>query len=295
MKKIIISLFALIVCISINAQTVKLYKGKLLVAEYPADQVDNIEFAKKSTKISFSASIGNDNITRTSLTDKYNIVWGANENIDIYNTQNETHATFTSTEASKGQTIATFTGSNITSDLGNKYYALYPSGAKFTNSIHQMSATVPAIQPESINQDYLFMTACSYDQTLKFNNVTALLKIEIKSSEFTSLGTIRVESNNGENIAGDFTAIINDNGTATITSATSSSVAIRKTADGDGTTRLKSGIYYITILPSVLKNGFTLYFEDTNNTKIYQRVSTRVLEFERSKIYDLGTYDVDKL
>ena len=73
MKKIIISLFALIVCISINAQTVKLYKGKLLVAEYPADQVDNIEFAKNSTKISFSASIGNDNITRTSLTDKYNM------------------------------------------------------------------------------------------------------------------------------------------------------------------------------------------------------------------------------
>lgn len=294
MKKIIISLFALIVCISINAQTVKLYKGKLLVAEYPADQVDNIEFAKNSTKISFSASIGNDNITRTSLTGN-NIVWGANENIDIYNTQNETHATFTSTEASKGQTIATFTGSNITSDLGNKYYALYPSGTKFTNSIQQMSATVPAIQPESFNQDYLFMTACSNSQTLKFNNVTALLKIEIKSSEFTSLGTIRVESNNGENIAGDFTATINDNGTSTITSATSSSVAIRKTADGDGTTRLNSGTYYITILPSVLKNGFTLYFEDTNNTKIYQRVRTKALEFKSSNIYDLGTYDVDKL
>lgn len=294
MKKIIISLFALIVCISINAQTVKLYKGKLLVAEYPADQVDNIEFAKNSTKISFSASIGNDNITRTSLTDN-KIVWGANENIDIYNTQNETHATFTSTEASKGQTIATFTGSNITSDLGNKYYALYPSGTKFTNSIQQMSATVPAIQPESFNQDYLFMTACSNNQTLKFNNVTALLKIEIKSSEFTSLGTIRVESNNGENIAGDFTATINDNGTSTITSATSSSVAIRKTADGDGTTKLNSGTYYITILPSVLKNGFTLYFEDTNNTKIYQRVRTKALEFKSSNIYDLGTYDVDKL
>jgi len=297
MKKIIISLFAFIVCMSINAQTVKLYKGKLLVAEYPADQVDNVEFAPKSTKISFSASIGGDNTTRTSSTDNNNIVWDANENIDIYNTLNKTNGIFTSSEASQGQNVATFTGPNITSDLGNKYYALYPSGTKFTNSIHQMSATVPAVQPavKGINHDYLFMTACSDNQTLKFKNVTALLKIEIKSNAFTSIGTIRIESNNGENIAGDFTAIINDNGTATITSATSSSVAIRKTADGDGTTRLDPGIYYIAVLPSALKTGFTLYFEDTSNTKIYQRVNTRVLEFERSKLYDLGTYDVDKL
>ena len=51
----------------------------------------------------------------------------------------------------------------------------------------------------------------------------------------------------------------------------------------------------MAILPSILKKGITLYFEDTDNTKIYQRVSTKVLEFKSSKIYDLGTYDVDKL
>lgn len=297
MKKIIISLFAFIVCMSINAQTVKLYKGKLLVAEYAADQVDNIEFAKTSSKMNFSASVGSDNITRTSITDNYDIVWEVNDKIDIYNTQNKTNGTFSITEISKDKKNATFTGHNIASDIGNKYYALYPSGTKFTNVNNQMSATVPAIQPalKGINQDYQFMTACSDNQTLKFKNAIALLKIEIKSNAFTSIGTIRIESNNGENIAGDFTAIINDNGTTTITSATSSSVAIRKTANGDGTARLDPGIYYIAVLPSALKTGFTLYFEDTNNTKIYQRVNTRVLEFKSSTLYNLGSYDVDNL
>ena len=42
MKKTIISLLALTACISANAQTMKIYKGTTLVAEYPADQADNI-------------------------------------------------------------------------------------------------------------------------------------------------------------------------------------------------------------------------------------------------------------
>jgi hypothetical protein len=46
MKKTIISLLALIACISVNALTMKIYKGTTLVAEYPADQADNIVFSK---------------------------------------------------------------------------------------------------------------------------------------------------------------------------------------------------------------------------------------------------------
>jgi len=46
MKKTIISLLALTVYISVNAQTMKIYKDTTLVAEYPADQADSIVFSQ---------------------------------------------------------------------------------------------------------------------------------------------------------------------------------------------------------------------------------------------------------
>ena len=50
MKKTIISLLALTACISVNAQTKKIYKGTTLVAEYPADQADNIVFSQENSE-----------------------------------------------------------------------------------------------------------------------------------------------------------------------------------------------------------------------------------------------------
>ena len=50
MKKTIISLLALIACTSVNAQTMKIYKGTTLVAEYPADQADNIVFSQENSE-----------------------------------------------------------------------------------------------------------------------------------------------------------------------------------------------------------------------------------------------------
>ena len=50
MKKTIISLLSLIACISVDAQTIKIYKGTTLVAEYTADQADNVVFSKDNSE-----------------------------------------------------------------------------------------------------------------------------------------------------------------------------------------------------------------------------------------------------
>ena len=50
MKKTIISLLALTAFTSVNAQTLKIYKGTTLVAEYPADQADSIVFSKENSE-----------------------------------------------------------------------------------------------------------------------------------------------------------------------------------------------------------------------------------------------------
>ena len=48
MKKTIVSLFAIIACVSVNAQNLKIYKGNSLVAEYSAEQADNVVFSKEN-------------------------------------------------------------------------------------------------------------------------------------------------------------------------------------------------------------------------------------------------------
>ena len=266
-----------------------------------AIESSSIPVTPSNNQMSFSAGIEGDNTTRTSTMDNgddtWSTVWSASESIDIYNVlNNNTKGIFSTTADSEGKDIATFTGSQIANQSGeaNKFYALYPSGTTFTPSDNQMQANIPVIQPayDGVNPAYQFMTACSTTNNLSFKNVCSLVKIDIASSSDFSIGVIKIVSNNGEKIAGDFTATINDNGTTTIASATSTFVEIRKTINGDGKAELVNGTYYIAVLPTVLSKGFTLYLEDVTNNKVYQRVAnaTSGYEFKRSEVTDLGSY-----
>ena len=266
-----------------------------------AIESSSIPVTPSNNQMSFSAGIEKDNTTRTSTSDNgddtWSTVWSANESIDIFNVlNNNATGIFSSTADSEGKDVATFTGNQIANqgEGGNKFYALYPSGTTFTPSDNKMGANIPVIQPayDGVNPAYQFMTACSTTSSLSFKNVCSLVKIQIESSSDLSIGVIKIVSNNGEKIAGDFTATINDNGTTTIASATSTFVEIRKTINGDGKAELDNGTYYIAVLPTVLSKGFTLYLEDVTNNKVYQRVAnaTSGYEFKRSEVTDLGSY-----
>ena len=267
-----------------------------------AIKTSSVPATPSNNQMSFSAGIENDNTTRTSTSDNgddtWSTVWSANESIDIYNVLNSNASgVFSTTEDSEGQEVASFTGGQIANqgEGGNKFYALYPSGTTFNPSNKQMQAELPIIQPaydDGINPAYQFMTACSNTNSLSFKNVCALVKIDIEPPSDFSIGVIKIVSNNGEKIAGDFTATINDNGTTTVTNATSTFVEIRKTADGDGQEPLAKGTYYIAVLTTVLSKGFTLYLEDVEHNKVYQRIANTKngYEFKRSEVTDLGSY-----
>ena len=51
--------------------------------------------------------------------------------------------------------------------------------------------------------------------------------------------------------------------------------------------------FYLAVLPGTI-NGLTLKFENASGSVESQHESSKTVEFKRSKIYDFGTYVIDK-
>lgn len=240
--------------------------------------------------------------------------WSDNDAISILNTasvpkesKRPTQADFTISEG-VGTKEATFTGGPIRANGNNadNFYAFYPATTLSTsdNAI-KTSASVPTVQTATdgtYDQSLHFMSAYSTNATFNFKNVCSLIKITLTNN--TSVCRVKVVANptltnvndqqfNYTSITGNFDATIGSDGIASVTATDAKSTYVELRAKGDnGTAKtvIGNGTFYMVVLPATISNGFTLLLEKTNGT-IYQRISTKVTEFERNKLYDLGSFD----
>lgn len=252
-------------------------------------------------------------ITRTDFNGN-NTLWSDKDAISILNTASvpeETNsldqAYFTITKG-VGTKDATFTGGPIKAN-GNdndSFYAFYPATTLSTsNNGIKASGSVPTVQTAikgSYDQSLHFMSAYSTNATFNFKNVCSLIKITLTNN--TSVCRVKVVANptltnvydqqfKYTSITGDFDATIGSEGIASVTATEAKSTYVElRAANDDGTakTDIGNGTFYMVVLPATISNGFTLLLEKTNGT-IYQRISTKVTEFERNKMYDLGSFD----
>ena len=241
-------------------------------------------------------------------------IWSENDAISILNTASvpeesdrKSQADFTISEG-VGTKEATFTGGPIKAN-GNdndSFYAFYPATTLSTSGNAIMaSASVPTVQTATdttYNQSLHFMSAYSTNATFNFKNVCSLIKITLTNN--TSVCRVKVVANptltnvydqqfNYTSITGNFDATIGSDGIASVTATDAKSTYVELRAKGDnGTAKtvIGNGTFYMVVLPATISNGFTLLLEKTNGT-IYQRISTKVTEFERNKLYDLGSFD----
>ena len=277
------------------------------------DNNSNNQEKTVSNKImSFRASMDG-TTTRTDFNGN-STIWSENDAISILNmasvpeeSDRENQADFTISEG-VGTKEATFTGGPIKAN-GNdndSFYAFYPATTLSTsgNAI-KASASVPTVQTATdttYNQSLHFMSAYSTNATFNFKNVCSLIKITLTNN--TSVCRVKVVANptltnvydqqfNYTSITGNFDATIGSDGTASVSATDAKSTYVELRAKGDnGTAKtvIGNGTFYMVVLPATISNGFTLLLEKTNGT-IYQRISTKVTEFERNKLYDLGSFD----
>ena len=258
----------------------------------------------------------NSKATRTTFTDNNgttNTVWATGDKIYILNTADVDEkypagGEFTIDSPANGSTYTkeeNFTGDTIKANGSDndQFYAYYPSSSFDTNN-EVMTGNIPTVQTPTDGtypQTLHYMTAYSTNSTFKFKNVCALLKITLTNN--TTISRIKVVANptldamddqefKYTSIAGNFTATVGSDGTATTTATETKKTYVELHAAGDNTakTSLGSGTFYMVVLPAQLKNGFTLLLEDKNEN-VYQRINTKTTSFARNQMYNLGTYN----
>lgn len=293
-------------------QSIWAFAAIALVACSSDDDKDTTESLTpvENTSTSFSATIetgnsGSSKATRTSLVTDADVpypVWSSGDQLHIYNATTPANALFDlKSDEYVGQRQGVFDGT-ITKNAGDKFYALYCSTLTGTgaptltasNGSATISATIPSALVDytaGFHPEYHFMTACTTDKNFFFKNAISLIKVNLADNNYTNftIRKIHFKANNGENIAGAFTASIGDDGTIgtlTITSGGSSEITI---SNSDGSA-LATGVYYIPVLPNTLAGGFTLSFENTVDGAIYERSNTKSYTIDKSEIIDLKSF-----
>lgn len=253
----------------------------------------------------------NSKATRTDFNGN-NTIWATDDNIYIQNkasvpdeTDRPAYAEFGITDG-VGTKEADFEGGPIRANMdgtSDQFYAYYPSSS-FDTDNEVMTGNIPTVQTATDGtypQTLHYMTAYSTNSTFNFKNVCALLKITLTNN--TTISRIKVVANptltnlydqqfNYTNIAGDFTATIGSDGTATTTATGTKNTYVELRAAGDNgkaKTPLGNGTFYMVVLPTAI-NGFTLILEDKDEN-VYQRVNTSRTAFARNEMYNLGSYD----
>ena len=110
------------------------------------------------------------------------------------------------------------------------------------------------------------------DKTLNFKNVNALVKVKVPYDNITE---VCIYGNSGEVLSGNFNVKYN-NGDPIVTTPTGTNIALNthaKIKASTGKTLEKGKTYYISILPTTFKKGFTVEFV-MNGTKYIKKVNS---------------------
>lgn len=280
-----------------------------------------------SEKLVFSASIVPNEVTRATLNeDDKTLHWEANDQIAVFSPINDTKLQFDIDNKYAGETIAYFTStmsglSDPTNFSGNPYYfAFYPYSAvskiaQVSTSVgyNRVSVNLPSEQKvtaqdlaNGITYDksamLMMARATPSEKAFEFKNVNALLKVTISNNADGDVKYIKVFSNNSSKLmSGTLQAFINNDGiTTTYTSGQDLAPQNYVQLEIPASPNNDPIDYYISVFQDQHATGFTLLLEsefdaDRGSQYIYQRRYTGDITFNKSVIYNMGTYDVSSL
>ena len=265
---------------------------------------DSEDTGYKKQKLEFKAIIDSSEETRATLESDYSVSWDDNDGIAVFCDNNEEAVEFGITPSSIDASVATFTNYGevlpFWFDPNDLYYALYPKTSAATLNIGNASITsvMPTNQTVSTGRTYdkkaLFMAACADkdERIFNFKNIPALIKVSISNNGSGKVKFIEIESKNTANIlTGNFevTPLYYPN-----------KINIKSVSGADKKHTVKLQIpaseetqdFYLAVLPGRF-DGLTLKFEGDSGV-LAKHEGSKTVEFTRSKIYDFGSYDIEK-
>ena len=265
------------------------------------------ETGYRKQKLEFKANIDlgdSDGVTRATLESDYSMTWDENDQISVFCDNNEESVEFGVIPSSVDGSIATFTnyGEELPMwfDPYYFYYALYPhASASFNVSTSKITAVLPTNQCVSSGRNYdknaLLMAACADkdEKIFNFKNIPALIKVTVSENGAGHVRFIEIESKNTANILSGYFEVYPTYNTLRIGFQATSNAEKKHTVRLQIPASAEARDFYLAVLPGTI-NGLTLKFENASGGVESQHESSKTVEFKRSKIYDFGTYVIDK-
>lgn len=255
------------------------------LALFSACQKSEQQAPAKGESIVFTASFAPE--TKTVIDGKQSL-WNQDE-IRIFNGNHSEAQEYVTTAAEKATadfTIknpeATFTGTNFIAVCPNSLATeAWWNGSvdKTINKLYlkpEQTATAGTYDPEGH-----VAVAYTENHVLSFKNACALLKFTVKSDNIKEVCVYSTDAV----LSGNFNFNTEDEGSITTTAIgkyeTNNYVKIK----GDF---VNGQTYYMSCIPGILANGFTLEVVNDKAAKGKDNVYTKEIELKRNKIYDLG-------
>ena len=243
------------------------------------DEVAEIKEESKLVPMTFTATQESNAGTRAALDSNNDVNWQTNDEISIFD--GEDNRIFTLTDIGTGK----FSGTALSS--ATSFTAVYPytSGAKLESDGSVSGITLPAEQtatPNSFDPKAALMMAYTTDKSkLDFKNAVSLVKVT------TQFACREIGLSAYEDIAGTGTLSYN-NGEPSIAFDSNQSMTVTL-IPADGESVIAAGTYYIAIRPHT-SIGFSIVFINSDNSKVYTRTSTQENTFSRSKIKNINKF-----
>ena len=266
-------------------QSIMAFAAIVSFASCSSEDNTTIENESAAKLMTFTATQeGNEASTKATLNGFY-IKWESEDQISLlYDSENKM---FTLTEGAES-TLGKFSGE---AEQSISYTAVYPYQENATLSDNDVTnVTLPATQTATANsfdKNAALMMAQSDNTTLTFKNAVGYVKV---TPQF-DCKKIELGAADGDvALAGTGTLSYNDGEpTITFTSETSSTITLVP----KGSNTITAGKSYYIAVPAVsLKRMWSISFTTSDGT-VYTRKGAKPIEFQRSRIINLGEFKID--
>ena len=242
--------------------------------EYPTNTPEPQE--PMAGKVEFSAIFGEAPVVKSEISGT-SVLWKAGDEISILWNGGKTTA-----QADAAGEKANF---EATVDQAAEYFAVYPSKASVSLTESTLAVGIPAEQNGAF-EDANIAIARTSDRTLVFKNLCALGKITLSRND---IAKVVFKSNNGQDLAGNATLSLDNNGVPTVVETSSPVDSIVLTpAAGDA---FAAGSYYFAAIPSTLNEGVSFTLTTVSGNTILEKASANATSLVRSEALNFGTLD----
>lgn len=210
---------------------------------------DYVSFTADFASLASKAAADYDDESKT-LT----LSWEVDDNVGVYSSQ--TPILYKATKAGESTTLTT----NIKLAKAANYSAVYPYMADALMDGGRISLTVPAEQRAVADSpEYHVAVAKTAGTSFSFRNVTAAVRLELTADNITK---IELKGKSGELLAGDIKVNPGDASFSDLLNG-SAKVTLLPVVG----TVFEPGVYYASLLPQSLSQGFTVtYYNGENAT-----------------------------